>query len=374
MRGGSEVEAARIRRAVADLHPSYAALVMATGIVSTGLAIFGVGILSDIALVATIGAFAILVVGYTWRGLAYRRRTIADAADPSRAFGYFCLVAGANVLGLRLALDHDFVVTAVLGSASVVVWLVLTYAIPGNMIVGVRTVLPRIDGNWFMWAVATQSVAAVAATLAASVTDVRVPLAALAVALWGIGVLLYGMLAGLVTLRLLDDPVAPHALSPNYWIYMGATAISVFAGARILALPASLPVLVATRQVVSGLSFLLWAFGTWWIPLLIAFGVWRHAVRREHVGYEPALWSMVFPLGMYSVASEAYGAVAGLGFMVDIARVAVWVAFAACAGVGALMVASNLDRGRPSVSSPALPGRPDARTPTPTPRAGLDQP
>jgi tellurite resistance protein TehA-like permease len=374
MGGGSAAAAARVRRAVAGLHPSYAALVMATGIVSTGLATFGFEILSDIALVVTIVAFAILVVGYTWRGLAYRRRTLAEATDPSRAFGYFCLVAGANVLGLRLALDHDLVATAVLGSASAILWLVFTYAIPGNMIVGARTVLPRINGNWFMWVVATQSIAAVAATLAGSVASVRVSMAVLAVALWGIGVLLYLMLAALVSLRLLDEPVSPHALSPNYWIYMGATAISAFAGARILALPASLPVMMATRQVVSGLSFLLWAFGTWWIPLLVAFGIWRHMVRREHVGYEPALWSMVFPLGMYAVASETYGAVTGLGFMVDIARVAVWVGVAACIGVAGVMGASSLNRGQSNGSSPASPGRPDARMPTPTPRAGLDQP
>lgn len=41
-------------------------------------------------------------------------------------------------------------------------------------------------------------------------------MAALAVALWGIGVVLYLLLAGLVTVHLLELRVAPHALSPTY--------------------------------------------------------------------------------------------------------------------------------------------------------------
>lgn len=91
-------------------------------------------------------------------------------------------------------------------------------------------------------------------------------LAPLAVGLWGIGVILYLMLTGLVTTRLLDDPVTPHALSPAYWVYMGATAITVLAAATILSLPATLPIVEATREVVSGVAFMMWAFGTWWFP------------------------------------------------------------------------------------------------------------
>ncbi|KAB8188484.1 tellurite resistance protein permease [Nonomuraea phyllanthi] len=329
----------RIRQEIADLHPSYAALVMATGIVSTGLAHFGWDVLSDVLLVVAVVAFAVLLVAYAWRLIAYPRRALADAWDPGRGFGYFSLVAAPNVLGVRLALDHHLGASAVLALASVPIWLVLTYAIPGVLIVGHRreSVLPRINGSWFMWVVATQSLSVAAATVAVWRPGLEVWLAPVAVALWGIGVVLYLMLTSLVTARLLDDPVTPHALSPAYWVYMGATAITVLAAAKILALPAGLPVLVSTRQVVSGLAYLLWAFGTWWIPLLLIFGVWRHVVRGPLMGYEPTLWSMVFPLGMYAAASDGYGRSTGLWFMVDIARVEVWVGFAAWVAVAIAM-------------------------------------
>lgn len=334
----------RLRQGIADLHPGYCALVMATGIVSTGLALFGRQVLSDVLLVVAVLAFVVLVAAYAWRAVVFPGRLLADARDPGRAFGYFSLVAAPNVLANRLALDGHLLATAALAAASVPVWLVLTYAVPGSMMVGHRKqpVLSRTNGSWFMWVVGTQSLAGVTAAIAAAEPGLTASFASLAVAFWGIGVVLYLMLLGLVTTRLLDAPVTPHALSPTYWVSMGATAISVLAAAGVLSLPASLPVMASTRQVISGLAFLLWAFGTWWIPLLLFFGVRRHLVEREPVSYEPTLWSMVFPLGMYGAASAEYGRVTGVGFMVDVARVEVWIGLAAWVGVGVAMARSLL--------------------------------
>lgn len=319
------------RARIASLNPGYAALVMATGIVSTGLHLFGWTVLSDVFLVVAVAALAVLLVAYAWRVFGFPREVVADARDPGRAFGYFTLVAAFNVVGMRLALDHHWLVCAVLALVSFPVWLLLTYAVPGAMVMGHRRdpVLPRTNGSWFSWVVSTQSLAGATATVAAARSDLTRSLAPLAVAFWGIGVVLYLMLVGLVTVRLLDDPVTPHALSPTYWVYMGATAISVLAAAAILKLPADLPVLEATRSVVSGLAFGLWAFGTWWIPLLLAFAVRRHLMSSEPVTYDPTLWSVVFPLGMYAAASASYGRATGLDFMVEIARVEVWVGVAA---------------------------------------------
>lgn len=332
----------RLRSEIADLNPGYGASVMATGIVSTGFALFGYQALSGALLWVTAAAFAAVLVACTCRVVGYWRRAVADASDPSRAFGYFSLVAAANVLGVRLAANHDLLATVVLGAASIPLWLLLTYVIPGALVAGHRNgpVLAGVNGSWFLWVVATQSLSVAAATLADSARSFRPAMVPLAVSLWGVGVVLYLVLVGLVTVRLLDVEVTPHALSPTYWVYMGATAITVLAAARILRLPPSLPVLVATRQVVSGLAFLLWAFGTWWIPMLLGVGIWRHLIRREPVGYDAALWSMVFPLGMYAVASASYGRATGLGFMVDIARGEIWVGFLAWLGVLAVMARS----------------------------------
>jgi tellurite resistance protein TehA-like permease len=48
---------------------------------------------------------------------------------------------------------------------------------------------------------------------------------------------------------------------------------------------------------------LAWATATFWFPLMIAIGVWRHIVSRVPLRYHPSYWALVFPLGMYGVAS-----------------------------------------------------------------------
>lgn len=105
-------------------------------------------------------------------------------------------------------------------------------------------------------------------------------------------------------------------------------------------LPDNLPIMVATSGIVSGLTFMLWAFGVWWVPLLIIFGVWRHAVRRVPLRYEAELWSIVFPLGMYSVASIHFGTETGLPLIVTMGEVGVWIAGFAWLAVATAMVTS----------------------------------
>jgi tellurite resistance protein TehA-like permease len=87
----------------------------------------------------------------------------------------------------------------------------------------------------------------------------------------------------------------------------------------------------ATAGFVEGFSFALWAFGTWWIPLLAVLGFWRHVRHRWPLSYEPTLWSVVFPLGMYSVATLTFGKVTRLAFMAPLSRFILWAAAAAAA-------------------------------------------
>lgn len=184
----------------------------------------------------------------------------------------------------------------------------------------------------------TQSLAAVAAEVA---KGMGFPwLAAISVALWGVGVVLYLMLATLVTLRLLTTRNDAETLGPAYWIYMGATAITVLAGSHILALPSNLPIMAVMSPVVAGLTFILWAFGVWWVPLLVIFGVWRHGVRRVPLRYESDLWSIVFPLGMYSVASMHFGAQTHLPLIETLGEFGAWVSGVAWLAVAIAMVAS----------------------------------
>ena len=91
-------------------------------------------------------------------------------------------------------------------------------------------------------------------------------------------------------------------MNPLFWVVMGAAAIATNAGSTLILTEPDLPFLLAMRPFVNGTTLILWAWATWWIPLLAIFGVWRHVVRRYPLVYAPMYWSLVFPLGMYAVA------------------------------------------------------------------------
>jgi tellurite resistance protein TehA-like permease len=336
----------RTAAAVRDLHPGYFAFVMATGIISTGTFALGPSWLSRLLLVVASIGFAVLATALVLRLARYRSSVAADARAPDRVFGFFTIVAGIDVLGVRLDAAGHPTATAVLVALGGAIWLLLTYGVPGSLMLTREddSVLGGVNGSWLIWVVGTQSLSVAASVLVPVWPSQSGLLAPFAVGLWSVGLVLYLLLVSMIMLRWLTVPMTPAALGPPYWILMGATAITVLAGARILALPSVLPVVGATTGVVEGFSFVLWAFGTWWIPLLVVLGLWRHVRRHWPLTYEPTLWSVVFPLGMYSVATLSFGKVTHLSFMEPISRFMLWVAVAAWTAVAVAFVVRLIRR------------------------------
>lgn len=314
---------------IANLPPASFSFVMATGIVSTGLDAYGAPLLALILFIVAILGGLVLSVATLLRLSARFGLVLQDIRSPSRTFGFFTIVAAANVVGTHFEMYGWNRTAITLAALSAGIWVLLTYTLPTQLLVAERknAIMTEVNGSWFLWVVGTQSLA-VAASMTARVGGSAL-MAAVAVGLWGVGVMLYLIVATLVTIRLLTHTVDPASLSPTYWIYMGATAISVLAGSQILQLPPGTPILATTGPVVAGISYILWALGLWWIPLLVVFGIWRHLMRHRPLRYEISLWSIVFPLGMYASASMLFGRVEELHFMVILGSVIIWVALLA---------------------------------------------
>lgn len=317
---------------IRNLDPGYFAVVMATGIISVGLHLQGHRHVSQVLLAIAVVAFIVLVVLTGLRLVLHTEAVTQDLYAPQRAFGFFTLIAGANVLGVRFALDGHLGVTVALLVVAGLLWFVLGYLIPWTAVLGrqERPIIATANGTWFIWVVAAQSVAVSAATLQPAMVECRSLCALVAVGNWSIGVVLYAAAGLFVGARMLQYNLGPLDLTPPYWVSMGAAAISVLAGARILEMDAA-PIVIAVRGLVAGTSVVLWAFATWLIPALLMAGWWRHRTNGVPLRYGPDLWGIIFPLGMYSVAGTYLGIADRLPLVGAIGRAELWVAVLAWA-------------------------------------------
>ena len=303
---------------------------MATGIVSIALDLTHHQAVSRVLFALAGTAYLTLLVLTGWRLAAHRDTLLADFRNTRRAFGFFTFVAGTNVLGARAAIEGWYLLTAILMTVAGLVWVVFGYVIPWSAVLGhqERPVVAAAHGTWFIWVVASQSVALAAAGLEPVYPHARQGLAVVAVLTWSVGVFLYAASAVFVSLRLMLYPLEPRDIDPPYWVAMGSVAITVVAGARIVEMDTA-PMADAVRELVAGLSVVFWCFATWLIPVLVAMGWWRHRRHRIPLTYEATLWSIIFPLGMYSVASLTLGEADHLPIVAWIGATWLWVALAA---------------------------------------------
>jgi tellurite resistance protein TehA-like permease len=158
--------------------------------------------------------------------------------------------------------------------------------------------------------------------------------------LWGIGLFLYGIYVVLLHYRLFFFDVKPDDITPALWVVMGAAAISTDAGSAIILAHSGVTLLDAMRPFVIGATLITWAWATLWIPFLLMLGFWKYVVRREPITYTPLVWSAVFPVGMYSMATTRLSIAGDFPILRGVANVVVWIAVTAWVlALGALLAA-----------------------------------
>src|SRR5699024_8255684 len=145
---------------VRELDPGTFAFVMATGIVSTALLAEGASVVSATLLLIGVAGYLLLLLASGYRLVRWPRRLLDDFAGP-RGVSFLASVAGTNVLDSRLTIAGYVTVAMVLLMIGIVGWLVLGYGVPLALITGSRHQrgLDQVNGMWFLWVVAIQSVA-----------------------------------------------------------------------------------------------------------------------------------------------------------------------------------------------------------------------
>lgn len=315
---------AHLRRSVQELHPAYFAMVMATGIVSIVAGRLGLQEASVLLFRLNVPAYLAVWALFAARAIAYPRRFLADLGSHQRGPGFFTSVAATCVLGLQFAtLGGNTTVALGLFWLGLVLWGACTYSV--FVLLSIREGKPSlaegINGGWLVAVVATQSLCLLGAAVLAPRSGGSDAVFFFLAALWLAGGMLYVWMISLIFYRYMFFRFSPADLMPPYWINMGAVAISVVAGAALSDAARGSALLQGLLPFLNGLTLMFWATATWWIPMLLLLGLWRHGgASRIPFVYDPLYWGLVFPLGMYSLATYRVGQVFALPFLWWLAR------------------------------------------------------
>jgi tellurite resistance protein TehA-like permease len=279
---------------------------MATGIISIACFLLEMQGISRVLLGIDVVAYVVLCLLLLLRLLFFFSRVKADINDHVRGPGFFTFVAGTCVLGSALLIVLDrFRPALALWFVGLSLWIVIMYAF--FTAVTVRENKPSIEaglnGGWLLAVVATQSISVLGTLLAGRVGDYREPILFFTLCMFLLGCMLYLLLITLIFYRFTFVNVTMASLTPPYWINMGAVAITTLAGARLIIAAPAWSLMNELTPFLKGFTLFFWAAGTWWIPLLLALGFWRHVYRRFPLRYDPQYWGMVFPFGMYTVCT-----------------------------------------------------------------------
>jgi tellurite resistance protein TehA-like permease len=335
------------------LHPAYFALVMATGIVAIAAHLHGVPLVPAVLFWLNALFLLGLAAATLMRVRRYPDAFIADLQSHSRGVGFFTVVAALSVFGAELLLQIDAIkVAAAFWVIAAILWAVITYGI--LTVLTVRPDKPSLsdglNGGWLVIVVAAQSLAVLTPLVLAGGVFVTIeqPLMLAALMLWLIGGALYLWITALIFYRCTFASIAPEDLTPPYWINMGAVAISTLAGATLIEHASLSPVVIEIAPFVKGLTLFFWAITNWWIPMLVALGIWRYLLCGLPFAYDPLYWSGVFPLGMYSVATDHMANILPVPFLMPLSYAFMVIALAAWAATFVGLLDSRVMRATPA--------------------------
>jgi len=319
--------------AIASLFPGYFSLVMATGIVSISAHFMEFPVIAAALFYINVAAYITLWMLTLARLIFYPRLFVADLTNNARSVLFLTTVAGTMVLGSQFALMTSYIgIAKALWWLGLALWILLIYTF--FTVISLHEPKPTfensINGAWLLATVSTESICVLGTLIAPSMRHGdAIYLVSLCAYL--LGAMFYIVFIALIVYRWFFFSLPPDKLTPPYWINMGALAITTLAGSRLLLSTANWSFLDVIRGFITGFTLFFWITGTWWIPLLITVGIWRHGVQRVPLKYDPQYWSLVFPIGMYTVSTYIFAKATGLHMLAPIPAATFYVALLAWA-------------------------------------------
>jgi C4-dicarboxylate transporter/malic acid transport protein len=284
---------------------------------------FGVGMVGLAALLAVV-----LGIPYLARWVQHPDAAFSDLRNPVAGALYGTFPGGILVLAVGIATVGPSIgaaraVALVVGILAAV-GIALAFAVSvifAHLLFVTHPVGPEVsNGAWFIPPVVNIVVPLALLPLLPQVTPAdAASLLFAGYAFWGMGFVLFVLVASLLYDRLIFHPLPAAPLAPSLWIGLGPIGVGSLALLRLAR--AGAPLWSPAAPVVGTLSSLaaatLWGFGLWWLAsailLLAAY------LRRGELPYGLGWWAFTFPLGAYTASTVALARAWQAGWLEGIA-------------------------------------------------------
>ncbi len=282
--------------------------------------------------VIMVGLAALLAVGlgvpYVARWLRHPGAARADLANPLAGALYGTFPGGILVLAVGIATVGPSVISD--GASA---GIVMVLALVGTLLAfGVSVIFATLlfagrgvdqqtaNGAWFIPPVVNIVVPLALVPAVPHVAAADLPLLLLTgYAFWGMGFLLFILVASLLYDRLVFHPLPAAPLAPSLWIGLGPIGVGILALLRLA--QAGAPLWGSAASEVGMLSSIgatmLWGFGLWWFTAAaMLLGAY---LRQGRLPYGLGWWAFTFPLGAFTAGTLALGRAWNAGLLEVIA-------------------------------------------------------
>jgi tellurite resistance protein TehA-like permease len=310
-----------------NLSPANFAFVMSSGIASLIFNRTGWTNLSLLFLIVGVIGYVGLISLFMMRLLAYRTDVLQDLGDIRKMFKYLTFSAGSNALAASCCFSGYYLAGYILGLIGIISTVVLTYTLICILFFHIHAPIQDISPFWLLLTIACNSSGIVISTFREKEIITNNIFLLIAFCFWTFGVFVYVIFMTLNIFRMLFLPFEGRDMDPCYWTCMGAAAIAVVDGSQFVLVnnpPFSLQVI---KPFIEGMDFFLWAWGTTWIPILCLMELWKVIYFKIPFHYQPSLWAMVFPLGMYTAATDFLSFTLHLDTLQKIVPICLWITF-----------------------------------------------
>ncbi len=317
-----------LKTGIQTFSPTYFALAMSTGIICIASNMLGYYAISNWLFIINNIEFAILFVVLILRLVFFFDDFKVDLSSHSNGAGFLTIVAASCILGAEYGLlKYHFDVGIILWVFALFTWIIIVYSF--FILITIKKQKPSlekgINGSWLLFVVSVQALSILGSVISPYLNLSLDAILFINLFFYLLGLLFYFIVIGIIFYRTTFFPMKRNEFEPSYWIDMGAAAISTLAGVMLIKNIRGINEFQDYIPAIKLFSVLFWIAGTWWIPVICSLEIWRHKFIpfRYNVGY----WSLVFPIGVYTVCTWQLADVLGLSFLKKIPEVSIYIAW-----------------------------------------------